>query len=38
MEREFERVLCIEDELVEEEFDYDSKVKKIVNAKLRGVR
>lgn len=38
MEREFERVLCIEDELVEDEFDYDAKVKKIVNAKLRGVR
>ena len=38
IEREFEKVLCIEDELVEEEFDYEDKIKKIVNAKLRGVR
>ena len=38
MEREFERVLCIEDELIEEEFDYDTKLRKIVNEKLKGLR
>ena len=38
MEREFERVLGIEDELIEEEFDYDTKVRKIVNEKLKGIR
>lgn len=38
MEREFERVLGIKDELIEEEFDYDTKVRKIVNEKLKGIR